>query len=128
MCLLAVLVLAACGDIQSGECNVVTQNGCASGEWCTWFPSSERCEPVEQCTSIEPGTNDVGEACTAEDRCRPGAACNPPGVAISDVCLEWCRDDEDCSQEGAECSIEATFEIPGCSEPANLPHRLCTIP
>jgi hypothetical protein len=47
-------------------------------------------------------------------------------VTVTDVCLEWCQEDGDCSEEGATCSIEATYDIAGCDEPVTLPYMLCT--
>jgi len=129
------LALASCGGVvgedcmpaASGECNMVTQCGCSDGEWCTWFPDTTRCRTHETCSDLEAGSLEVGEDCSGSGRCRPGTACNPPGVLITDVCLEWCQDVEDCTEEGVACSIEATYDIAGCDEPVTLPYMLCTL-
>lgn len=128
--------LSSCGSIADetcrpasgdGECNMVNQCGCPGGQWCTWFPDTEDCTTHEACSSLEEGTLEVGEDCSGDRRCRPGAACNPPGVTITDVCLEWCLDSSDCSQEGARCTVSATYDITGCADPVELPYRLCTL-
>lgn len=128
-------VLVACGGVKddrcmpaaTGVCNMVTQCGCTGSEWCTWFPDTSRCRTHEVCTGLEAGTLEVGEDCSSGERCRPGAACNPPGVSITGVCLEWCETDEDCTEPGAECSLQATYDIDGCPEPVPLPYMLCTL-
>lgn len=132
--LLLLLGLAGCGGVRgpdcmpaaAGECNMVTQCGCEGDEWCTWFPDTTRCRTHETCSDLEPGMLEVGEDCSGTGRCRPGTACNPPGVTVTDVCMQWCQEDEDCSEEGATCSIEATYDIAGCDEPVTLPYMLCT--
>lgn len=131
---LSVAILAGCGGVKSdkcmpaasGQCNMVSQCGCPEGEWCTWFPDTERCRTHETCTGLEPGTLEVGDDCSGDGRCRPGATCNPPGVDIPDVCLEWCQENSDCSEAGATCTIEASYDIPGCEHPVTLPYRLCS--
>lgn len=133
--LTALITLASCGGVKSeecmpaaaGECNMVTQCGCAGDGWCTWFPDTSRCRTHETCSDLEPGTLEVGEDCSGTERCRPGTSCNPPGVLITDVCLEWCQDDGDCSETGVTCSIEATYDIAGCDEPVTLPYMLCSL-
>ena len=130
-----VLAAAACGGVKAhecmpaaaGVCNMVNQCGCEGDEWCTWFPDTTHCRAHETCSDLEPGTLEVGEDCSGSGRCRPGTVCNPPGVTTTDVCMEWCLEDGDCTEAGVTCSIEATYDIAGCAEPVTLPYRLCTL-
>jgi hypothetical protein len=51
----------------------------------------------------------VGDVCDPmrfpDPQCEPGAACYSNGGGAGN-CLQWCLTDSDCSNPGAECSVE----------------------
>jgi hypothetical protein len=129
--LVLVAVVGCGGDCPSpssqcgGECDLIRQCGCPSGQWCGWDWNEEGGAIFEKCMSqpaVEPGP---GEVC-APDGFFDGL-CAPGSVCVTSRCLEICLTDEDCSLEGEACITTwppASFdESHECWD-----YKLCTLP
>ncbi len=108
-----------------GVCSVIDQCGCPPGEWCTWNITGD-CQLIEECYGGAAGTFDVGTECSGDvSECRPGTDCMPYGS--TNLCYEWCVDDDDCSLPGTVCNTPVSFSLPSpCSEVVTAPYMLCS--
>lgn len=70
-----------------GECNLVTQCGCAAGQRCVLGGDAEECVPD--------GTLPEGASCAYSDECSAGKMCLP-GFDDEPVCMQFCYRDADC--------------------------------
>jgi len=109
---------------EHGVCNLIDQCGCGEGSWCEVFLVLLPDETVaaELCKSWLPGTLGIGEVCRYSG-CDPGLICWGPGMSDPPYCYQWCRTTEDCSVEGAECSLRHPNWWA-----RDLPYKLCTLP
>jgi hypothetical protein len=120
-------------ELDGGECNIVRQCGCPTGQWCTWEYDLVECGLKEVCTSRSAGTVMPGMECNYfSNNCEPGSQCAWSGYGSEQVCYEWCIEDTDCSNEGTTCSRLPTAElVPFCgSDPGPrfelVPYLICS--
>lgn len=88
------------------ECDIVRQTGCIEGSWCAMAMSESSCTHHTICVTRTPGTLSAGEECMMGSSilCMPGTECGPIGSESTErTCLEWCREDSDCSLTGSNC-------------------------
>jgi hypothetical protein len=117
-----------CQPAPGGECNIIEQCECPEGHWCKWVLDFSTCRFFERCVASDPGHIAPGHDCSplgSEYRCVPGSYCDYT------ICVEWCRNDLDCTVSGSTCSESSDMYFPegsgDCSLlPVSFPYMFCS--
>jgi hypothetical protein len=85
----------ACADGR-GECNRITNIGCAEGQWCSIMESGSSCQSAA-------GMRAWGTRCDSPSECRPGYACVGGVGGSVGYCMKLC-----CVGEDLSCQDQTT--------------------